>query len=146
MDRTYMVTPTLTAWPETQSYICGGQLIDHWSDWSDQLEARPCPFYPDFILILSKFYPDFIQILSRFSRNSLYPNFIQILSLFYMDKIQMKWRLNRNKIWIKGHGRHFSVHNTLLTKDTGFDFDFLVFGSFSFSQLSSKFGDIRVVE
>jgi hypothetical protein len=121
MDRTYMVTPTLTAWPETQSYICGGQLIDHWSDWSDQLEARPCPFYPDFILILSKFYPDFIQI----------------LSLFYKDKIQVKWRLNRNKIWIKGHGRHLSVHNTLLTKDTGFDFDFLVFGSFSFSQLSS---------
>ena len=27
MDRTYMVTPTLTAWPETQSYICGGQLL-----------------------------------------------------------------------------------------------------------------------
>ena len=103
-------------------------------------------FHLDFIQVLSRFYPDFIQILSRFSRNSLYPNFIQILSLFYMDKIQMKWRLNRNKIWIKGHGRHFSVHNTLLTKDTGFDFDFLVFGSFSFSQLSSKFGDIRVVE
>ena len=100
MDRTYMVTPTLTAWPETQSYICGGQLIDHWSDWSDQLvEARPCLF----IQILSWFYPDYIQVLSRFYPDFFETHLIQILSLFHLDKICMKSGWNPDKIWIKGH-------------------------------------------
>ena len=84
MDRTYMVTPTLTAWPETQSYICGGQLIDHWSDWSDQLEARPCFFYPNPISILESWF--YQEISTNLTLTYFYPYLQPILSWFAISQ------------------------------------------------------------